>query len=247
MLTHQKWDETRFHETIAALAGASPGDLVLDLGCGSGASLGPLLKAVGDAGKVLGLERMARALAVSEQQHAAAVEGCRLILVQGEVIAPPFLDSTFDVVVCQNVVECVKDRGALVTEERRVLKPGGRLLLGHHDFDGILIASDEPELTRRLVHGFADYQQEWQEASEGRMGRMIPGLVAQVSFATVEIEARLFVELNLDEATYARGYIEGIIDLAPAMGFDRDEVRRWASALETAATAIGELAIEFGE
>ncbi|MBV9017976.1 MAG: methyltransferase domain-containing protein [Alphaproteobacteria bacterium] len=236
MLNRQKWDSTQFHEAIAKLVAASPGDQVLDLGCGGGASLGPLLAAVGSDGKVFGLELRHRALAVATQRYAAAVDSGRLVLLQGQGMTLPFADGTFDAIVCQNVIECVQQRKALIDDAGRVLKPGGRLLLGHHDFDGILITSDDRELTRRLVHAFADYQQDWQDASDGRMGRMIPGLVTQAGFAAIEIETKLFVDLNLNEGTYARSYVKWLIDLAPEMGFDRNEVRGWASALETAAS-----------
>ena len=234
-LNRQKWDAARFHETLALLVGARPGNHVLDLGCGRGATLGPLLRAVGDEGKVVGLDRMSLALADSALRHAPAIQCSRLTLVRGELAALPFSNDAVDAVLCQNVAECVHDRQTLVAEAWRVLKPGGTLLLGHHDFDGILLASDERDLTRRLVHGFADRKQNWQEACEGQMGRMLPGLVAHAGFASVEIEARLFVDLDLGEGSYARDYVGWVVELAPTLGIPRDETERWASGLARAA------------
>jgi SAM-dependent methyltransferase len=236
MLNRQKWDAARFHDALATLVGASVDEHVLDLGCGRGASLGALLAAVGSRGKVVGLDRMGRALDEATRRHASAVETGCLTLVRGEILDPPFPDEVFDAVICQNVVECVDDREALVAQASRVLKPGGRLLVGHHDFDGIILASDDRDLTRRLVHGFADHQQDWQEASEGRMGRMIPGLVAEAGFASVEVETRLFVDLDLGEGSYARDYLGWLIDLAPTLGVSRDIAATWASDLASAAT-----------
>jgi hypothetical protein len=43
-----------------------------------------------------------------------------------------------------------------VAEARRVLAPGGRIVLLGSDWDMIAIESDEPETTRRLVHAKAD-------------------------------------------------------------------------------------------
>ena len=235
MLNRQKWDAARFHEALALLLGACPGNHVLDLGCGRGASLGSLLRAVGDEGKVVGLDRMGLALADSALRHASAIQRSRLTLVRGDLVALPFSNDAFDAVICQNVAECVHDRETLVAEAWRVLKPGGTLLLGHHDFDGILLASDERDLTRRLVHGFADHKQNWQEASEGQMGRMLPGLAANAGFASVEIEARLFVDLDLGEGSYARDYLGWLVELAPTLGVSPDDAARWASNLATAA------------
>ena len=117
------------------------------------------------------------------------------------------------------------DREAVVEQAFRILKPGGRLLLCHHDFDGVIITGKNRELTRRLVHGFADHSQEWQEVAEGRMGRMIPGLLARADFASVEIETRMFVDLDLAEGSYAGDYVGWLVDLAPALGIDANEAR----------------------
>jgi SAM-dependent methyltransferase len=235
MLNRQQWDASGFHRMLAARVEAAPGDHVLDFGCGRGASLGALLDAVGDHGRVVGLDQLGPALVEAEMRYAADVISGRLVLVHCGVFDSRFPDNAFDAVLCQNVIECVSRRDALVAEARRILKPGGRLLLGHHDFDGIIIASADRDLTRRLIHGFADTRQSWQEASEGRMGRMIPGLVANAGFASIEIETRLFVDLTLDEGSYARMFLAGLVDLSARMGCERDEVMLWSAGLEAAA------------
>src|SRR5262245_34667852 len=47
----------------------------------------------------------------------------------GDARALPFADGSFDVVVCNSALEHVADEGGAVAEIRRVLKPGGRLIL----------------------------------------------------------------------------------------------------------------------
>lgn len=187
-------------------------------------------------GKVFALDRMKGTLAQVAARYAAAVESGRLVVVHGDVQAPPFAEGAFDAIVCQNVVECLRDRDALVVQAARMLKPGGTLLLGHHDFDGVIIAHDDRELTRRLVHGFAGYKQDWQEAVEGQMGRLIPGLVSNASFASVEIETAMFVDLDLGEGSYAGVYLECLAAVAPAIGVSKDEMERWTASLKKAAS-----------
>jgi len=131
-------------------------------------------------------------------------------------------------------IECVGDRAALVAQTHRLLKPGGRLLLGHHDFDGIILLGDDRDLTRRLVHAFADFKQDWQDAAEGRMGRMIPGLVASGGIVSVEIETRMFVDLDLTAGSYAGDYVGWLVETAPALGIAPEEVANWRAALEAA-------------
>lgn len=231
MQASQKWNAVRFHETLIELCRIKSGDRVLDLGCGVGRSLAAMLDAVGSEGKVVALDRMPQSLADVTATFDHEIRANRLELVQADVLSTPFPDEQFDVVLCQNVVECVNEREALVAEAKRILRPGGRLLLGHHDFDGIMLASEDRDLTRRLVHGFADHKQAWQDAAEGRMGRLLPGLVAAAGYVSVEIEASLFVDLDLSPGSYAGDYIGWLTDLAPELGISHDEVTRWADRL----------------
>jgi uncharacterized protein YehS (DUF1456 family) len=55
-------------------------------------------------------------------------------------------------------------------------------LSSHSDFDAAIYRSDNQELTRQLIHHFADSKQGWQECSDGQVGRNIPGLIASSIF-----------------------------------------------------------------
>ena len=159
-----------------------------------------MLHAVGPTGRVVALDRDAASLA-----RAAVRARARLTTVEADIAATAARSTRqrFDAVICQNVVECVADRAGLLREIHRVLQPGGRALVGHHDFDGVLLASDDKALTRQLVHGYADHAQSWQDVAEGQMGRLLPGLFAGSPFAETCTETLLFVDLVLAPGTYA--------------------------------------------
>jgi SAM-dependent methyltransferase len=109
------WDTRR----ALLLAEARRGERVLDLGCGAGA----FLTALRDAGaEPVGVEI---ADAAAERARATGVE-VRLLERDGTL---PFGHGEFDLVWCSEVLEHVPDALALLQETRRVLKPGGRLLL----------------------------------------------------------------------------------------------------------------------
>lgn len=92
--------------------------MILDAGCGTGGILAEL----GELGTVTALDP------VHEAAGFCAGRGVER-LVQGSVVQLPFPDGTFDLVTSLDVIEHVEDDGAALEEMRRVLKPGGLLLL----------------------------------------------------------------------------------------------------------------------
>lgn len=101
--------------------GLAPGR-VLDAGCG----LGFFLSGLDDAWDKHGLE-FSRFAA----EHAARFAEVAV----GSIEAAPYEDASFDVVICHHVIEHLPDPQRAIAELRRVLRPGGHLVLGTPDFD----------------------------------------------------------------------------------------------------------------
>lgn len=91
---------------------------ILDVGCGTGANL-ELLSQFGDAE---GVDVSAEALAFCRERGLTKVR-------QGEAEHLPYDDASFDLVTGLDVVEHLDDDVAGLKEMRRVLRPGGRILL----------------------------------------------------------------------------------------------------------------------
>ena len=232
------WKQADFHARVADLAAIKDGGRVLDLGCGRGFTLPYLLAKIGTSGEVAAVDRLSRSLATIRQRYPDPIASGRLILAELNIAEPlPFASASFDSVVCQNVLECISDKAGLLSEIHRILAPGGWAIIGHYDFDGVLLASDDRELTRRLVHGYADHAQEWQEFSEGQMGRLLPGLVAKSSFSTAETETVLFVDLVLSKESYARDHLENIVAFSKEFGVPAKSSEAWLHNLEARSDA----------
>jgi ubiquinone/menaquinone biosynthesis C-methylase UbiE len=100
---------------------ARAGDRALDLGCGTGEFTEALARAGADA---IGVDVAEAALARARARHPELE--FHLVPFDGPL---PFEDGSFDLVWSSEVIEHVADTGQWLSEVRRVLAPGGRLLV----------------------------------------------------------------------------------------------------------------------
>jgi SAM-dependent methyltransferase len=107
---------------MLALAGDVAGRRILDAGCGSG----PLFAELRDRGAIVtGIDKSAGML---DQARRRLGDGADLQV--AELGRPlPFPDGTFDDVTASLVLHYLEDWGPALAELRRVLKPGGRLIV----------------------------------------------------------------------------------------------------------------------
>jgi arsenite methyltransferase len=109
-----------------AIAALRPGETVLDLGSGGGIDCFLAARAVGDAGRVIGVdmtpEMVSRARSNAEKGGYSNVE-FRL----GEIEHLPTADASVDVVISNCVINLSPDKPGVLTEAFRALRPGGRL------------------------------------------------------------------------------------------------------------------------
>jgi arsenite methyltransferase len=102
-----------------------PGDVVLDIGSGSGTDL--ILAAIltGRTGRALGLD-MTAAMRRKAAFNARAAGLDTVALIDGNAESIPLPDAAVDVVTSNGVINLVPDKAAVASEIARVLRPGGR-------------------------------------------------------------------------------------------------------------------------
>ena len=124
---------------VLDLLGDVRGHRVLDAGCGSG----PLMAAMRERGAVVtGFDSSAVMVALAEERLGADAD-----VRVADLSAPlPFADGAFDDVTASLVLHYLRDWTAPLAELRRVLRPGGRLVL-----------SVNHPLLHKMLHPQADY------------------------------------------------------------------------------------------
>lgn len=103
-------------------AGLRPGARLLDVAIGTGLVAREAVRLLGEPGAVTGLD-------LSEGMLAEARRGLGIGLVQARAEALPFADASFDLVSMGYALRHAADLGQLFGEFRRVLRPGGRVLV----------------------------------------------------------------------------------------------------------------------
>lgn len=103
-----------------------PGEVVLDIGSGSGTDLLIAALHTGPDGRAIGLD-MTEAMRRKALANARVMGLENVELVDGNAEQIPLPDESVDVVTSNGVINLVPDKSAAVEEIYRVLRPGGRV------------------------------------------------------------------------------------------------------------------------
>ncbi len=112
---------------LARLAGVAAGQRVLDVGAGIGGPARFLASRYG--AHVTALDGTPRFCRVAEALTRGTGVADQVEVVHGDALALPFEDGVFDLAWTQAVAQNVEDKGRLIGELARVVRPGGRVAM----------------------------------------------------------------------------------------------------------------------
>lgn len=115
----------RWRNAAADATGLRTGDAAIDVACGTGKLAAVLAERVGPFGRVVGLDVTPEMLALANEAYPDLVQ---LRFVEGDALALPFADGTFDAATIAFGLRNLADFEAGFREMARVVRPGGRVV-----------------------------------------------------------------------------------------------------------------------
>jgi ubiquinone/menaquinone biosynthesis C-methylase UbiE len=165
------WNEEMRDEAVA-MFDPGPADRVLDVGCGTGFATEALLE---HTDSVHGLDQSVHQL---EQAWSKLGKHDPVAFVRGDAERLPYAADSFDAVWSSGSIEYWPNPVAALREFRRVVEPGGKVLVVGPDYpnngifqrvaDAIMLFYDEAEADRMFAEaGFVDVEHQTMQARPG--------------------------------------------------------------------------------
>jgi SAM-dependent methyltransferase len=156
------------------------GERIIDVGYGPGLLVHDLATEVGPEGHVLGVDTSLPMLQLAERRCADLPQ---VELIEGDAENLPADNETFDAVACIQVLLYIADVDRVLEEMRRVLKPGGRIVVMETDWRGAVLNSTAPMLTDKMMAAWD------QSVPSPNLPTRIGPLLRRRGFAAVRVEA----------------------------------------------------------
>ncbi|MFD0339949.1 methyltransferase domain-containing protein [Streptomyces sp. NPDC127117] len=156
-----------------------PGETVVDLGCGPGTDLGTLAEAVTATGTVIGVDHDPAAVDVAGDRTAGR---SNVTVRVGDIHELPLPDHSVDRARTDRVLQHVADPVRALGEARRVLRPGGRLVMAEPDWETLTVDHPDGGLSRAYTRYVTD-----EAVRNARVGSRLARLAADAGFAVPEV------------------------------------------------------------
>jgi ubiquinone/menaquinone biosynthesis C-methylase UbiE len=189
----------------------APGATVVDVGCGTARAVAELA------------DRGARAVGVDRDPAMLAAARSRfpgIDVRDADAAGLPLGDGQAHGYRADKVYHILPDPHAALAEARRVLAPGGRIALLGQDWDAIVIDSDRPELTRRIVHARAN------TIPHPRIARAYRNLLLDAGFRDADLEVHTVVFTDAAMLPLIAGHAAAARQAGAISG---DEAESWVS------------------
>ncbi|NOX43641.1 MAG: methyltransferase domain-containing protein [Gammaproteobacteria bacterium] len=209
------------------LMGASEGKYFLDLGCGPGIDTIPLANIVGNSGRVCGIDIDGEMIAKANSQTATHGLGSIIQHQQGDVLALPHDDGSFDAVRAERLLQVLPKKYLpvdVLKEACRVTRKEGRLVFVDTDWGSVSVDYNDTDLERRLMGYFANCLR-----PNGYAGRQLPVLFFDQGLSNVAVEQFPIVTRDFSQTPFGDWLCTEALSAGVA---SRTELELWKTNLQ---------------
>lgn len=217
---------------LLSLVVVPPGGTVVDLGCGDGADLTALAaRSEDEDARFVGVDASEQKIAAARERTSDPRVDFRVERVSDDL---PFEAGSVDVVLTQELMECIPAVDAFVRDLARVLNPEGSLVASHYDWDTQVFAGSERARTRRIVEAWADWEQSWMLQADPWMGRRLWGCLQGSGLFDGTVHVRAMTNTKFEEPWHGYRLAQGFRGLVKRGMVTADEYDGFLEDLRTA-------------
>ena len=200
---------------------------ILDIGCGTGFDAIRMAKVKAGSGRVYGLDLDPSFIAIAEEaKEKSQVENVEFLVGSAEEL--PFDDNTLDAVRVERVFQHLLNPEVVWNEIKRVLKPGGFLVVVETDWKGLSFYSPAFEVSDSLVNFLVHNR-----LNNGMASRNLVSEMVKHSFKETTLEV---IPIQIPNYSLADMFIKigGLAELAVENRIiSQEQFEAWKSSFET--------------
>ena len=210
-----------------------PGDRVLEVGCGTGVDAPALVAAVQPGGRLVGIDMSELAVGEANRRMASVPEAEMLVADAHEL---PFPSGSFDACRVDRTMLHLADPGRALSEFRRVLTGGGRLVINE---SGSRLEGSAAVVGTDVHHAVVErHSREHERVAHIRM--FLPLLIPRAGFVDLRVDTQAAQSSDFDSADRLLRLRSGAAEAVEAGAVSPDAADRWLADIR-AAMAAGEV------
>ena len=212
---------SRRQSVIDALQ-VTDGDRILDIGCGGGHLAYSLATGEKAIESITAIDVNSEQLAVAQKlcSGLASVE-----IIQVDATDMAFPNDSFDKIASIQTLEYIDDVSSLISEIRRILRPGGRVVLVSVLWDHWRFHGAEPSLNDRIIEAFRAH------CAHQMLPLAYPEMLIAHGFSDIQRESVAFFNGSMDEQDYACWAAKVAAFFAVGQGVSEEDANNWLAQL----------------
>src|SRR5215213_3976067 len=205
---------TRRRRRLLDVLGLKPGEHILDVGPGPGHYAFEMASAVGDTGRVVGVDNAENSLE-NARRRCAGLANVSFHL--GDAAALPFAEAAFDAAISTQTFEYLPDVGAALAELFRVLKPGGRVLIHDTEWDAWAWHSSDRARMHRIMEVWDHH------LADPHLPQTLGAKLTAAGFTDVGVEPLVHHETTYDPASMSAILMKFVACYVTSQGIPESE------------------------